>query len=90
MKTLAFALICGALIGCDDSSTRKTPQHPLYDIVSTLTDTTIRPQFNGYASTTRRLQLICIRNVVYYYIVDVHRGFMAPAFKPDGTLYTCK
>jgi hypothetical protein len=91
MKKLIFTLLCVVLIGCSDSSKQHTQQeHQSYDMRATITDTILRSHSGIFAGVKGRLQLMCIRNVVYYYSVDVNRGFMAPAFKPDGTLYTCE
>lgn len=91
MKKLIFTLLCGVLIGCGDSSKQHTQQeHQSYYMTATVTDTILRSHSDIFADNKGRLQLLCIRNVLYYYIIDINRGFMAPAFKPDGTLYTCE
>ena len=43
---------------------------------------------SGCESTTRHIEAstVCLQGVQYY-ITGYH---LAPAFKPDGTLYTCK
>lgn len=37
------------------------------------------------------IEELCLRNVVYYRCISgMNRSSMSPAFKTDGTLYTCQ
>lgn len=90
MKYFIALLICVMMVACVPSRQDLT-KLPTEIIRRVPTDTVIYSHEGAtYHDVSERLNEVCIRNVTYYMIASDRTGFMAPAFKPDGTLYTCK
>lgn len=91
MKYFIALLICVMMIACKQSKHGLYSDLPTKVIRRVPTDTVIYSHEGAtYHDVSHRLNEVCIRNVTYYMISYDRNGFMAPAFKPDGTLYTCK